>query len=65
MEGIGGRKMKSSNEVKYNLVKNLKIKKQKNKQSTTFFSHTTVQIRSTDPGGLKYDRQKKSMLKNE
>lgn len=37
MEGIGGRKMKGGNEVKYNLVENLKIKNQKNKQRAIFF----------------------------
>lgn len=58
MGGTGRRKMKDSNEVNYNLVKNLKIKSQKNKQRAIFFSHTTVQIRSTDTGGLKYDRQR-------
>lgn len=39
MEGIGGRKMKGGNEVKYNLVENLKIKNQKNKQRAIFFPH--------------------------
>lgn len=58
MGGIGRRKMKGGDEVDNNLVKNFKIKNQKNKQRTFFFSHTTVQIRSTDTGSLKYNRQR-------
>lgn len=59
MGGIGRRKMKGGDEVDYNLVKNFKIKNQKkNKQRAILFSHTTVQIRSTDTGGLKYNRKR-------
>ena len=50
--------MKGGDEVDYNLVKNFKIKNQKNKQRAILFSHTTVQIRSTDTGGLKYNRKR-------